>query len=81
MLASVNSVTSTVPNSQPAQPEKPKYWVYGSKTEVWLYDSFPTGHMVKKLCLPCVYISLIWGIQQLTINDMDKIWDFPLLMQ
>ena len=62
MLASVNPVTSAVPNSQPAQPNNPEAWVYGSMAEVWPYGLFPAGHMVKRVRVPCVYISLPWVI-------------------
>ena len=55
MLASVNPVTSAVPNIQPAQPDNHEAWVYVSKSEVWPYGLFPTVHMVKKVRVPCVY--------------------------
>ena len=31
--------------------------------------------------VPCVYNYPPWGIRQLTINNMDTLWDVPLLLQ
>ena len=62
MLASVNPVTSAVPKSQPAQPDNPEAWLYGSKAEVWPYELLPAGHMGKRVWVPCVYNSPLWGI-------------------
>ena len=81
MLASVNPVTSEVSKIQPAQPDNPEDQVYGSKAEVWPYGLFPEGYMGKRVQVPCVYNSPPWGIRQLTINDLDTLWDVPMLLQ
>ena len=41
MLASVNPVTSAVPESQPTQPDNPEAQVYISKAKVWPYCLLP----------------------------------------
>ena len=63
ILASVNPVTSSVPKSQPAQPNNPESRVYGSMAGVWLYGLFPAGHMGKRVRVPCVYNSPPWVIR------------------
>ena len=55
MLDSVNPVTSAVPKSQPVQPDNPEARVYGSKSEVWSYGLFPSGHMGKMVRVTRVY--------------------------
>ena len=81
MLDSVNPLISSVPNSQPAQPDNPEARVYGSKAEVWPYGLFPAGKMGKRVQAPCVYNPPPWVIRQLTINELYTLWDVPLLLQ
>ena len=81
MLASVNPVILAATRSQPEQPEKPEDWVYGSKSEVWPYGLFPEGNISTKLRVSSAYNSTQWGVFQNTINDMDTLWDVPLLLQ
>ena len=81
MLASVNPVTSSVPKIQTAQPDNQEARVYLSKSEVWPYGLFPSGHMGKKVQVPCVNNYPPWGIQQLTTNELATLWDVPLLLQ
>ena len=81
MFASVNPVTSAVPNIQPAQPENTESWVYVSKSEVWPYGLFLAVHMGKEVGVYCIYNYPLWGIQQLTINDLATLWDIPMLLQ
>ena len=81
MLDSVNPVTSEVPKSQPAQPDNPEAWVYGSNAKVWPYGLFPAGHTGKRVRAPCVYNSSPWGIRKLTINELATLWDVPLFLQ
>ena len=81
MLASVNLVNSSVTMSQLAQPEYPEAWMYGLNPDVWPYGLFPAGRMSAKVWVSCVYNSPLWGIRQLTINNVSTLWDVPLLLQ
>ena len=81
MLDSVNPVISEVPKSQRTQPDNPEAWVYGPNSNVWPYGLLTAGHMGKRLRVPCVYNYPPWGIQQLTINELDTLLDVPLLLQ
>ena len=57
MLDSVIPVASVVPKSQSAQPDNPESRVYESKANMWSYGLFPTGHMMKRVRVTCVYNS------------------------
>ena len=81
MLASVDPMSSAVTMSQPAQPEDTEAWVYGSKSKVWTYGLFPVVKISAKVRVYFVYNSPSWSIRQLTTNELDNLWDFPLVLQ
>ena len=81
MLDSMNPVTSAVLNIQPAQPDNSGARVYVSNSEVWKYGLLSAGKMGKRVRVHCVYNTPQWGIQKITINDMDTLWDVPMLLQ
>ena len=45
---------------------------------IWLITCRKQG---KKVRVPCVYNYPPWGIRKLTINELDTLWDVPLLLQ
>ena len=81
MLASMNPLTSEVSNIKTAQPYNPEARVYGSNAEVWPYGLLPAGHIGKRVRVPCVYNTTLWGILKITINELAMLWDVPLLLQ
>ena len=81
ILASLNPVTSEFTKIQPAQPDNPEAQVYVSMDEVGPCGLFHARHIGKRVRVPSVYNYPPWVIRKLTINELDKLWDFPLLLQ